>query len=110
LGRNHTAGFFWPYFYTSNCSFTLGSPPGNGDGDTQNVMLPASPDRDENRPINIPAGIKSAAFSSSNGGNPRRGSGIRGPLPSLVVDTWHNVAALPTWLAAIVVVGYPSLP
>jgi hypothetical protein len=58
LGRNHTAGFFWPYFYTSNCSFTLGSPPGNGDGDAQNVMLPASPTGMKIDPLTSPWGLK----------------------------------------------------
>jgi hypothetical protein len=75
---------FWATFgllYTLHC-YNSGSP--TGDGDLQNVPSPASPDGDGKLPVKLPAGTKITPIGSPNGGNPRRGSGIGAPLPSLI--------------------------
>jgi hypothetical protein len=56
---------------------------GIGDGEVQNGDAPASPDRDVFSPVKLLVGRKMIPVSSPNRGNPRRGSGIEAPLPSL---------------------------
>jgi hypothetical protein len=79
--------------YTLGFGLYSGSPTGNGDGDLQNVLLPASPDGDGNFPVKLPAGTKNTPIASPNGVNPRRGSGIGAPLPSLVAasTSWTSL-------------------